>query len=168
MEAGSLGDMGLGDDGGGLPDVEGGAEGEPIGDEEPVSAGEAAKDNPLLAAPAKRHDKRHEKDMTTTPNSRGKMYLPVKHTGGDKRNSGARKRSYLSKAATEKGSGTKRNVMGGALELFSLANGVYEGVDSEDNSRSLQEANRNEEKKIFEVSQEIKTLIRGLEKKDEK
>ena len=105
--------------------------------------------------------------MTTTPASNGKKYLPVKHTGGDKRNSGARKRSYLSKVATEKGSGTKRNVLGGALGLFSLANGVYEGQEDSD-VETLLESNRNEEKKIFEVSQEIKNLIKGLENKNEK
>lgn len=181
LGGGGLGDLGMGDDadlGGDLGgDLEGG-EGEP-----PPTAGEAAKDSPLLAAPARREDR-----MTTTPRSKGKMYLPVKHRGGDKRNSGARKRSYLSKAATEKGSSSRRNVLGsGALELFSLGDGIYETVKRRNDiifeeiqrerlaerqektlDKSLNEQMDQEKKKIDEVGQHIKDLIKELEMNDAK
>ena len=152
--AGGVGDLGMpGEAGGdGLGDMsvddmagvggEGGAEGS-------TETG-SDNDSPLLAAPAKRDDR-----LTTTAASKGKEYLPVKHTGGDRRMSGARKRSYLSKAAIEKGSGTKRNVLGsGALDLLSLGKGIYE-----------QEFEK-EKTKLFESTYQIKNLIKSLEKKE--
>lgn len=179
LGGGSLGDLGLGDD----TDL-GGDLGGDLGSEEPApTAGEQAKDSPLLAAPARREDR-----LTTTPRSKGKMYLPVKHRGGDKRNSGARKRSYLSKAATEKGTGTKRNVVGsGALELLSLGNGIYEAQIRENDKlfediqkdriedmkqdtldNSLNEHLDVEKKKIDSLGIHIKTLIKDLEMSDAK
>src|SRR3990167_7725576 len=83
------------------------------------------------------------------------IYLPVKHTGGDHRQSGARKRSYLSKAAIEKASGTKRNVLGaGALDLLSLGKGIYESEFQK------------EKKKLFESNFQIKRLIEDLERSE--
>lgn len=106
----------------------------------------------MVIPPAKRDD-----NMTTTPASKGKWYKPVKYAGGDKRDSGARKRSYLAHGGTQKASGGRRNVLGtGALDLLGLANGVFE--------------ENIEEKKILEANSEAKTLIenlRKLEKKDE-
>jgi hypothetical protein len=106
----------------------------------------------MIIPPAKRDD-----HMTTTPASKGKWYKPVQYTGGDKRGSGARKRSYLAHGGTQKASGGRRNVLGtGALDLLGLANGVFE--------------ENIEEKKILEANNEAKTLIenlRKLEKKDE-
>ena len=166
-EGGGLGGGGLGDLGGGMEgdlggDLNGETEGEP---EETPTAGEQAKESPLLAAPGRR-----EENLTTTPLSNGKMYMPVKHRGGDKRNAGARKRSYLSKAAAEKGSGSKRNVLGsGALELMSLANGIYEvrREETETLNESVDRQMANEKKKIFERNLEIKNLIRDLEKMED-
>jgi hypothetical protein len=95
--------------------------------------------------------------MTTIPVLKGKWYKSVQYTGGDKRGSGARKRSYLAHGGTQKASGGRRNVLGtGALDLLGLANGVFE--------------ENIEEKKILEANNEAKTLIenlRKLEKKDE-
>jgi hypothetical protein len=98
----------------------------------------------LLVPPAKRDD-----GMTTTPLSKGKWYKPV---AADSRNSGARKRSYLSLAGDQKASGGKRNVLGaGALELMGLANGVAENI---------------EEKQILGTNKELKTLLENLKSFD--
>ena len=98
----------------------------------------------LLVPPAKRDD-----GMTTTPLSKGKWYKPV---AADSRNSGARKRSYLSLAGDQKASGGKRNVLGaGALELMGLANGVAESI---------------EEKQILGTNKELKTLLENLKSFD--
>jgi hypothetical protein len=110
----------------------------------------------LLAAPGKRDDKVTYKDgTTTTPRSKGKKYNPVKT---DKRNAGARKRSYKSKYSSETASSTRRNTMKGFDDLMglrSLSNGVYENQDTSYSST--------EEKLINEVNSDIKRLIKGLE-----
>ena len=110
----------------------------------------------LLAAPGKRDDKVTYKDgTTTTPRSKGKKYSPVKT---DKRNAGARKRSYKSKYSSETASSTRRNTMKGFDDLMglrSLSNGVYENQDTSYSST--------EEKLINEVNSDIKRLIKGLE-----
>ena len=168
---GSGGASGLGDMGGDLGDIGGDLGGDSTVDGETAPTDDASAasgdESPLLAAPAKRDDR-----LTTTMQSKGKMYLPVKHTGGDKRISGARKRSYLSKAASEKGSATKRNVIGsGGLELLSLGRGIYEGkeIDSGDTlTESVQKQSGNERNKVFELGQDIRNLIRDLEIKDGK
>lgn len=102
----------------------------------------------MLVAPAKRSD-----GMTTTPLSRGKWYKPVV---ADKRDSGARLRSYLAHGGGQYGSSSKRNVVGsGALELFRLGNGVFQ-------------EGQEEEKQIFKTSRDIKLLIENLQKKEVK
>ena len=122
---------------------------------EPALDSEGEPEDKLLVAPelpAKRDD-----DMTTTPRSKGKWYKPVMHRGGDQRASGARKRSYLGHAGNQKSSGSRRNVLGsGAMELFSLSNGVFE-----------QKANTSEEEQILDVNSEVKMLIENLTKRDE-
>jgi len=148
---GGLGELGIEDE------IGGDLGGDPSGDESGDSSGgdseaNSKSDSPLLASPAKRDDR-----LTTTPKSKGKTYLPAKHRGGDHRQSGARKRSYLSKAAIEKGSGTKRNVLGaGALDLLSAGKGMFE------------EEFQNEKKKLFEMNYQIKTLIHDLEENETK
>ena len=79
----------------------------------------------------------------------------------DRRNKGARKRSFLSQGNHEKGTNNDRNVWKGAQELLRLGNGVTEGVD---------DTYRGEEKKLFEaksVHREVKSLIEQLEKKED-
>ena len=144
--------------GGGIGgDIFGGEEdmgaGEELGAGEEAAGGEeldqeGEPEDKLLVAPAKREDK-----YTTTPASNGKKYMPVRFRGGDKRGSGARQRHYSAKGGSQSSSGSKRNVLGmGALELFSLGNGVMEG----------QEIAREEEKRILEADTETKTLIENL------
>ncbi len=154
---GSLGDLGMPGMG---ADGDLGAEGD-MGDVQPAPEEQPSKDeSPLLAAPAKRDDR-----LTTTPASKGKMYLPAKHTGGDHRASGARKRSYLSKAAIEKASGSKRNVLGtGALDLISLGKGIYEGQENEELIK--EEKFQEEKKRIFEINSDLRNLIEEMESKN--
>jgi hypothetical protein len=122
---------------------------------EPALDSEGEPEDKLLVAPelpAKRDD-----DMTTTPRSKGKWYKPVMYRGGDQRASGARKRSYLGHAGNQKSSGSRRNVLGsGAMELFSLSNGVFE-----------QKAKTSDEEEILVVNNEVKVLIENLTKRDE-
>jgi hypothetical protein len=132
---------------------------------ETPAGGEEA--GPLLAAPGKRDDK-----LTTTPASRGKMYMPVKYRGGDSRPTGARTRSYQSKFSKELGGGSMRNVMGsGAQELFGLGNGIYEQYENSYSEEMLSEADKKQdnnivEQKILSNNDNLKQLISSLEKKN--
>lgn len=132
---------------------------------ETPAGGEEA--GPLLAAPGKRDDK-----LTTTPASRGKMYMPVKYRGGDSRPTGARTRSYQSKFSKELGGGSMRNVMGsGAQELFGLGNGIYEQYENSYSEEMLSEADKKQdsnivEQKILSNNDSLKQLISSLEKKN--
>lgn len=132
---------------------------------ETPAGGEEA--GPLLAAPGKRDDK-----LTTTPASRGKMYMPVKYRGGDSRPTGARTRSYQSKFSKELGGGSMRSVMGsGAQELFGLGNGIYEQYENSYSEEMLSEADKKQdsnivEQKILSNNDSLKQLISSLEKKN--
>ena len=127
----------------------------------------AGKESPLLAAPGKRDDR-----LTSTPASRGKMYLPVKYRGGDKRPTGARTRNYQSKFSKELSGGSMRNVWGsGTQDLFGLGNGIYEEYENSYSKEIVTEVN--EEKSIDSVEEQImsnnhslKKLINSLEKKN--
>lgn len=156
-EEGDLGDLG-GDEGGG--DLGGDLDAEAPGGD--AGAGE---DSTLLAAPGKRDDK-----MTTTPKSKGKWYKPVAYRGGDRRNAGARKRHYNGTWNKEKGSSTKRNVMGaGYQELSSLSSGIYEQWESsyiDDLMTENVEPQTDSETQILEVNTQLKGLIKELERKD--
>ena len=142
-EGGAVGD--LGDEFGGEgEDLDLGDE---AGGEEPESA--------LLAAPGKR-------EGHLTPGARGKVYHPEKV---DSRPSGARTRSTKSKWADEKASFTPRNTMPGLSDLKTLSRGIYEG-----NETTYTDS---DEKLLLEVNQElsdwqVKTLVKELEKKDNK
>ena len=95
-----------------------------------------------------------------TPGSKGKAYKPVKH---DKRNRGARSRSYASHRASEKSSATLRNILPGS-EINSLATttGLANGVYEENTSiYSLRE--QTEEGQLFQINNSIRTLIQDLE-----
>ena len=148
------GDIFGGDEAGGKTPTEPldlGGEGE-AGGEEPAVDDEGEPEDKLLVSPAKRDDD----EWTTTPRSKGKMYRPVKYSGGDHRAGGARLRSYLAHGGQQAGSGTKRNVVGtGALELISLGKGIYE-------------SSNNVEEHIFRTDNELKVLLESLGNKDKK
>ena len=117
----------------------------------------------LLAPPAKRDDedwyklKRGDplrRPETTTSRSNAKWYMPVTT---DKRDMGAKRRSYQSHYSHEMGKNTKRNIHKGYPEILSLGKGIYEGKETNYSS---------EEKKLFEVNNEVKNLIIELESKD--
>ena len=135
-----------GDDLGGDEDLGGG---EDLGDDE--GGGE---DDVLLATPdaggeelpAKRDES--GRTMTTTAKSKGKHYTPRI----SKNPAGHRKRNMKSKYAGDS-IGSIRDILPG----FELAKGIYEGKQSN---------YENEEKKVFEVNNEIKKLINELESKD--
>ena len=148
-------------------DEEGGMDLGPGSDmEEPSSSGD---ESALLSAPAgKRDDK-----LTTTPKSKGKMYKPVKFTGGDRRNAGARKRHNAAKWSKEKSSGTRRNVIGsGAQELATMSSGIYNEWETNYKSDLIESKgaaeDRNDEKRIFELNRQMKLLIEDMEKRDDK
>ena len=148
------GDIFGGDEAGGETPTEPldlGGEGE-AGGGEPALDDEGEPEDKLLVSPAKRDDD----EWTTTPRSKGKMYRPVKYSGGDHRAGGARLRSYLAHGGQQTGSGTKRNVVGtGALELISLGKGIYE-------------SSNNVEEHIFRTDNELKVLLESLGNKDKK
>jgi len=173
-----LGAEGAGDAGGlaGLEDL--GAEetlGEEPGEEEgefppeepeaetPEAALGGEEETAFLTPPGKRDDdwyKIKKKDAfgrtkkTTTRKSKGKWFEPVTT---DKRDMGARKRSYLSQGGKkEKG---RRANFPGIVDLDSLAKGIYEADDTNYNieEQKLLEAN--------EVSSDLKRLIKELELK---
>lgn len=163
-----LGGEGVGDEG----DLDLGAE-EPadgdidLGGDEELGA-EGGEDETLLAAPGKREDK-----MTTTPRSKGKKYLPAKYRGGDRRKAGARRRSNLAKGANEKGKATKRNVFGGASEMFSIADGIFESYEAsyreeaeliKENQQNATDRYKEEESKLLKRDEDIKNLMSDLEK----
>jgi hypothetical protein len=154
-EGGAGGDMGGdlggeddlgGDDLGGDEDLGGGDD---LGGEE--GGGE---DDVLLATPdaggeelpAKRDE--NGRTMTTSPNAKGKYHTPRI----SKNPAGHRKRNMKSKYAGDS-IGSIRDILPG----FELAKGIYEGKQSN---------YENEEKKVFEVNNEIKKLINELESKD--
>jgi hypothetical protein len=131
------------------PTLPGEEEGEIEGEETPQLDSQGEPQDKMLIPPAKREDQ-----LTTTPRSKGKMYRPAKYRGGDHRQSGARLRSYMAHGGQQVGSGTKRNVLGtGALELFSLGNGVYESKNKD-------------EDQIIQTDNDIKVLIENLSTKE--
>jgi hypothetical protein len=96
-----------------------------------------------------------------TPGSKGKAYASVKH---DKRNRGARSRSYASHRSAEKSSATLRNIFPGSeinslAKTTGLANGVYE-----ENTSIYSIREQTEEGKLFHINNSIRTLIQDLEK----
>ena len=126
-----------------------------------ADAGGGGEDSPLLAVPpGSRNSPR------LTPGSKGKVYNPVK---SDKRNAGARRRSYASKYSREKSSATLRNTVPGLTDLQNvskmtgLANGIYEQDASIYNLREQKEENR-----LFEINNTVRSLIDELEEKDKK
>ena len=167
--AGALG--GGMDMGGGMgADLGGGMDmGADLGGGEEMPAGEAeagaGDDSALLAVPPGSRS-----SPRLTPGAKGKVYHPV-HT--DKRPAGARTRSTKSQFASEKGSATMRNILPGYADgLKSLGKGFVPtaegmGIYEEDQSiYSLRE--ETEEKKLFQINESVRTLIKDLEGTTEK
>jgi len=132
--------------------------GEPAADTE-APEDTAAEDSVLLATPGEPPGKRdttitRADGKTTTERSNG-WYQPKKV---DRRDAGARKRSYLSQATPEMFRNTARTRFGGKQELDRLANGVYENIDSTYDM---------EEKKLIESHFEIRRLVENLERNED-
>ena len=155
-EAGGMGDLG-GDLGG--ADL-GGEElgGEELGGEElgGEGAGEAlapeeggGEEERTAILPAKRD----VEEETSFSKSKRKRYYPVTT---DKRDMGARKRSYMSQYSSESGKNTRRNTHKGLSGLLRLGMGIPEGKDT----------TYSEELKLFEVNHQVRNLITELESKE--
>jgi hypothetical protein len=164
---GGGGDLDLGGDlGGGDLDL-GGPEEMPAAD----AGGEAAAalgggdegggggdESPLLAVPpGSRNAPR------LTPGAKGKVYYPKKV---DRRNAGARTRHFDSLRASEKSSNTTRNVFPGA-EINTLAKptSVSAGIYAEGGT-IYNEAEQDEERKLFEINDSLRNLLSDLDKKE--
>ena len=150
------GDLG-GDELGGDELAGGDLTGEEAVPEEPLA------DETLLATPGKRDDlqwRRPDQPPYTTPGAKGKVYKPVKT---DKRDMGARNRSYKAKYGHEKGKNTKRNIHPGLEGLQGLQNGIYENKQTNyDNKYEKQEL------EILKSDIEIKKIIESLEQRNKK
>ena len=125
-------------------------------------------DSSLLAAPAP--GKRDDRE-TTTPESKGKFYLPAKYKGGDKRDIGSRARSYASKWGQQNIGRSDRHKLGsGAQELFGLANGVYEEYENSYSKDIIKEGKEKREimfeEKILKNNSDLKKLLSSLNNKD--
>ena len=167
------GDLGGGDLGGGLggdlgADLGGDLGGEPLGGE---AGGEPAADTAadadaggdddsvLLATPDAPPGKRdttitRADGKTTTKRSHG-WYTPKKV---DRRDAGARKRSYMSHATPEMFRNTDRTRMPGSQDLMRLGKGIYENVESTYDM---------EEKRLIESHIEIRRLVENLEQNED-
>jgi hypothetical protein len=155
-EAGAPTPEGAPPEAGGAPETapEGGGE-TPEASEAPPAAGEEG-GSALLAAPSKRRDDKG-KIMTTTTASKGKWYKPVANRGGDKRDVGARARSYKASGGGFTASPSRMNVMKDQ-ELNSLIGNFL---------RENQINNNNEEEfELFRIERETRQLIESLESKN--
>ena len=123
----------------------------PAPDAAPAGGGDAPEPAPgdlLAAPPGSRPSPR------ITPGAKGKKYYPVK---SDKRDMGARTRSYSSVATPEMG--TYRSTNLGAPELRSLSKGIFtENAPNYSNEEILQE------NRIFEINNDVRVLLANLEK----
>ena len=164
--AGALG----GDFGGDL-----GSEPPPVPDEglgtpEEIPAGGAGaeppppeEESPLLAIPPGSRDS-PRLTSGAREKAKGKVYHPVKT---DKRQAGARSRSYAAKHSKEKSSSGIRNVMPGYSDLRSMVkmDGLTAGIYEQDASiYNLRE--HSEEERLFKVNDSLGNLITELEKKE--
>ena len=157
---GGIGDL-LGDEGGedtGLADLEGDAATPDAATpdapaEEPPPEPET---NLLATPPANRDDKVEKKvkgkKLTTTSKSKGKWYEPKKDLSGKR----AQQRQMSADAGSNLASSASRNINKGYHDLSRLARGIKEEKDSN---------YKQEERKIFEINNEVKRLITELETK---
>jgi hypothetical protein len=133
-----------------------------LGDEEGIGEPEigdvpAEPDTSLLAVPPANRDDKTEKKvngqtMTTTPKSKAKWHKPHKDLSGRR----AMQRQMSADAGSNLASNTKRNTFKGYHDLSRLGRGINE--DSESNYKE-------EERKIFEINNKVKSLITELETK---
>jgi len=153
------GDLGseLGGDSGG--EELGGAE--DAGGTEDTGGGED-EDSMLLAAPARRSS---SVKQTTTPASKGKMYTPKTFNGkpqlgGDRRPSGAAKRSTKGSWSDESTSNTRRNTHKGMSDIMSLVKSSF--------LESKEPTNYEEEERfILNSNNEVKRLIEQLRRNND-
>ena len=153
------GDLAGGDLAGG--DLAGGDLG--AGDAGEVEGADALTDEEetLLATPGKRNDLEWKKASDIKPDrSKGKVYKPVK---SDKRDMGARNRSWKSQYANEVGKNTERNIFKGSSELNRLARGIYEDIETSYSAKF-----EDDEKRILQNDGEIQKLIENLNNKGKK
>jgi len=153
-------DMGMGGDDTGMGGEEAGLEAG--GEEETLLAAPGAEAGGM-EAPGRRNElewRRPDQTPYTTPRAKGKKYTRVK---SDKRDMGARKRSYKGKYAEEVGKNTPRNIFKGSSELNQLARGIYEDLETNYDKKQEQE-----ELKILKNDVEIQQIIENLEKKASK
>jgi len=156
MSAGGAGEM-PGDEAGGAPETP-----TEEGEEETLLAA-PTEEAAGMEAPGKRNDlqwRRPDEPPYTTPGAKGKKYTPVK---SDKRDMGARRRSYHGKYAQEVGKNTPRNIFKGHSELNQLARGIYENLET-----NYDKKYKEEELEILENDVEIQQIIENLEKKGSK
>jgi hypothetical protein len=127
---------------------------------EPDAAGD---ESPLLAVPPGSRDTPTIKSLE--PQAKGKKYFPKR----DDRRSGGGPRSRSMKAAggAQKASSGPRNTLPGS-EINNLANpiGANVGIYEQDESTyTIRE--RTEEDKLFELDSSVRTLLEGLQLKEE-
>jgi len=97
-----------------------------------------------------------------TPGAKGKVYYPKRD---DRRNAGARTRHFNSLRAAEKSSNTTRNVFPGAeINTLAAPTGVS-GIYAE-NKTIYNEAEQEEERKLFEINDSLRGLLSDLEQKE--
>ena len=112
-------------------------------------------DSPLLAVPpGSRNSPR------LTPGAKGKVYHPKKV---DRRNAGARSRHFAAQRDSERSSRAGRNIFPGN-EITGLAKsiGANAGIYAE-NDTTYNKADREEEKKLFEVTNSVRELLDSLD-----
>jgi len=150
MDMGADMDMGMTED----PLAGGAEEGAP---EEMPAAEAGGEESALLAVPPGSRNA-----ARLTPGAKGKVYHPVK---SDKRkNSGPRTRNYNAQYNHEKRGASNRATFPGSEinTIPSLAKGIYE-VDQSTYNLDGDE----EEIKLFEVSESLRNLLKGLEHKNQ-
>ena len=157
------GDLGadLGGDLGGEP-LGGEAGGEPAADTAaPADAAAGGDDDSVLLAtpdapPGNRDSTITRADGKTTTERSNSWYEPEKVDR--RKSSGPRRRSYSAKTTPEMFRNTARTRFAGKRELDTLANGVYENVESTYDI---------EEKRLIESSMEIRRLVENLERNED-
>ena len=162
------GDLGGEDLAGGDLDMDLGGdepEGEELGGdiEEPAAEEPAAGDDVLLAEPGMKRDDKptvyvDKKGMTTTRDSKHKMYRPVKPNQDKRKNHGPRSRQMTAMGSHEMARAPSRqlrmNLPAGAKDLLGLGKGIFENKTTN---------YEKEEKEIFEVKDDIKKIFEDLE-----
>jgi len=119
----------------------------------------------LVQKDGKFHVTREEtEDEKKKKKAKGKHYDPVKL---DSRQSGANLRRYSGDLGGQLASSSDRNLFKGLSDLKRLAS-LDDAYQLSEGHSSKKETTYNEEEKIFQINNETKKLIEGLELKDEK